>query len=173
MKSRYKESTIDRYTYVFNLHILPYFGKRPISGITPKDIRAWQTELIDCYTINKLALYSENTSISLTLHLGRDCRPINKQKKVHLNASTQMDLFYLFIVLLVKRKLFNNDYYFILCLYLSQSLILKGLKFYKNIFLPLFSASVSCVGTEVVRLKVCYFLQQLFTFQPLKCYPFR
>ena len=108
MKSRYKESTIDRYTYVFNLHILPYFGKRPISGITPKDIRAWQTELIDCYTINKLALYSENTSISLTLHLGRDCRPINKQKKVRLNASIQTDLFYLFIVLLVKRKLFNN-----------------------------------------------------------------
>ena len=25
MESRYKESTIDRYTYVFNLHILPYF----------------------------------------------------------------------------------------------------------------------------------------------------
>lgn len=70
-------------------------------------------------------------------------------------------------------KFDNNDYYFILCLYLSQSLILKGLKFYKNIFLPLFSASVSYVGTEVVRLKVCYFLQQLFTFQPLKCYPFR
>lgn len=46
MKSRYKESTIDRYTYVFNLHILPYFGKRPISGITPRDIRAWQTELM-------------------------------------------------------------------------------------------------------------------------------
>lgn len=46
MKSRYKESTIDRYTYVFNLHILPYFWKRPISGITPKDIRAWQTELM-------------------------------------------------------------------------------------------------------------------------------
>ena len=108
MKSRYKESTIDRYTYVFNLHILPYFGKRPISGITPKDIRAWQTELIDCYTINKLALYSENTSISLTLHLGRDCRPINKQKKVRLNASIQTDLFYLFIVLVVSRKLFNN-----------------------------------------------------------------
>lgn len=46
MKSRYNERTIDRYTYVFNLHILPYFGKRPISGITPKDIRAWQTELM-------------------------------------------------------------------------------------------------------------------------------
>ena len=125
------------------------------------------------FIYSEFALYSENTSISLTLHLGRDCRPINKQKKVHLNASTQMDLFYLFIVLLVKRKLFNNDYYFILCLYLSQSLILKGLKFYKNIFLPLFFVSVSYVGTEVVRLKVCYFLQQLFTFQPLKCYPFR
>lgn len=119
------------------------------------------------FIYSELALYSENTSISLTLHLSRDCRPINKQKKVHLNASTQMDLFYLFIVLLVKRKLFNNDYYFILCLYLSQSLILKGLKFYKNIFLPLFSASVSYVGTEVVRLKVRYFFQQSLTFKLL------
>ena len=59
MESRYKESTIDRYTYVFNLNILPYFGKRPISGITPKDIRAWQTELIDCYAINKFAAFLE------------------------------------------------------------------------------------------------------------------
>ena len=125
------------------------------------------------FIYSELALYSENTSISLTLHLGRDCRPINKQKKVRLNASIQTDLFYLFIVLVVSRKLFNNDYYFILCLYLSQSLILKGLKFHKNIFLPLFFVSVSYVGTEVVRLKVCYFLQQLFTFQSLKCYPFR
>ena len=46
MESRYKESTIEGYTNVFSLHILPYFGKRPISGITPKDIRAWQTELM-------------------------------------------------------------------------------------------------------------------------------
>ena len=47
MESRYKESTIEGYTNVFSLHILPYFGKRPISGITPKDIRAWQTELME------------------------------------------------------------------------------------------------------------------------------
>ncbi len=46
MESRYKESTIEGYINVFSLHILPYFGKRPISGITPKDIRAWQTELM-------------------------------------------------------------------------------------------------------------------------------
>lgn len=74
---------------------------------------------------------------------------------------------YLKIYLVLKPWLFNNDYYFILCLYLSQSLILKGFKFYKNTFLPLFFVSVSYVGTEVVRLKVCYFLQQSFTFQSL------
>lgn len=89
--------------------------------------------------------------------------------KVVLISSSFSDL----LTKLTLHILYNNDYYFILCLYLSQSLILKGLKFYKNIFLPLFFVSVSYVGTEVVRLKVCYFLQQLFTFQPLKCYPFR
>ena len=80
------------------------------------------------FIYSELALYSENTSISLTLHLGRDCRPINKQKKVHLNASTQMDLFYLFIVLLVKRKLFNN------CSYLTDSMTYCGIY---SIFSPI------------------------------------
>lgn len=47
MESRYKASTIEGYTNVFNLHILPYFGKRPVISITPKDIRAWQTELME------------------------------------------------------------------------------------------------------------------------------
>ena len=83
-----------------------------------------QAYLIDYSVINKIASFieclrapfivslrsiHENTSIPLTLHLGRDCRPVNKQKKARLNASIQTDLFYLFIVLVVSRKLFNDS----------------------------------------------------------------
>lgn len=86
------------------------------------------------FIYSELALYSENTSISLTLHLGRDCRPINKQKKVHLNASTQMDLFYLFIVLLVKRKLFND------CSNLTNNITFCGIY---SIFSPILCLKLS------------------------------
>ena len=80
----------------------------PASPINKGKPRFCVNTTVVFFIYSEFALYSENTSITLTIHLGRDCRPINKQKKVHLNASTQMDLFYLFIVLLVKRKLFNN-----------------------------------------------------------------
>lgn len=47
MDSRYKESTVDGYRTVFRKLILPYFGKAAINKITAKDIRAWQTEMIN------------------------------------------------------------------------------------------------------------------------------
>ena len=47
MESRYKESTVDGYKNVFKRLILPYFGTRAINAITAKDIRAWQTEMIN------------------------------------------------------------------------------------------------------------------------------
>lgn len=47
MCSRYKENTVDGYRTVFRKLILPYFGKKAINKITAKDIRAWQTEMIN------------------------------------------------------------------------------------------------------------------------------
>ena len=82
--------------------------KMPANPINKGKPRFRVNTTVVFFIYSELALYSENTSISLTLHLGRDCRPINKQKKVRLNASIQTDLFYLFIVLVVSRKLFNN-----------------------------------------------------------------
>lgn len=47
-----KKSTIDRYRYVFDLYILPYFGNKEIKKISVKDINLWKIE------INKRKLYS-------------------------------------------------------------------------------------------------------------------
>ena len=90
MESRYKESTIEGYTNVFSLHILPYFGKRPISGITPKDIRAWQTELMgkgysDAYLlrINNMIVSILNFAVSyydLPFHATRQAPWENVQR---------------------------------------------------------------------------------------------
>lgn len=46
MGHRCRQSTIDGKKHVFEKLILPYFENKPINKITPKDIRAWQNELI-------------------------------------------------------------------------------------------------------------------------------
>ena len=46
MKPRLKENTWLSKEHVIETKILPYFGKRRISEITPADIRRWQTELL-------------------------------------------------------------------------------------------------------------------------------
>ena len=43
---RCRQSTIDGKKHVFEKLILPYFVNKPINKITPKDIRAWQNEMI-------------------------------------------------------------------------------------------------------------------------------
>ena len=46
MKHRIREHTYNQKQYVINKKLLPYFGKLPISEITPAVIRKWQNELI-------------------------------------------------------------------------------------------------------------------------------
>ena len=46
MKHRLREHTYTLKQYVINLKLLPYFGKIPLSDITPALIRKWQNELI-------------------------------------------------------------------------------------------------------------------------------
>ena len=46
MGHRCRQSTIDGKKHVFEKLILPYFENKPINKITPKDIRAWQNEMI-------------------------------------------------------------------------------------------------------------------------------
>lgn len=46
MKHRIREHTYNQKQYVINKKLLPYFGKLPISEITPAAIRKWQNELI-------------------------------------------------------------------------------------------------------------------------------
>ena len=46
MKPRLKENTWLSKEHVINTKILPYFGKKKISEISPGDIRHWQTELL-------------------------------------------------------------------------------------------------------------------------------
>ncbi len=45
MGHRLKESTIISKRYLVDKKILPYFGKMPLSQISPKDIRKWQNKL--------------------------------------------------------------------------------------------------------------------------------
>ena len=47
MKSRLKENTWCTKENIINTKILPYFGKRKINQIVPKDIIAWQNEMIN------------------------------------------------------------------------------------------------------------------------------
>ena len=46
MKHRLREHTYTQKRYVINQKLLPYFGKIPVSDITPAIIRKWQNELI-------------------------------------------------------------------------------------------------------------------------------
>lgn len=46
METRLREHTMRTKKYVFELKILPYFGKRKMNEITASDIRKWQSELI-------------------------------------------------------------------------------------------------------------------------------
>lgn len=46
MGHRCRQSTVDGKKHVFEELILPYFENKPINKITPKDIRAWQNEMI-------------------------------------------------------------------------------------------------------------------------------
>ena len=46
MKNRIKENTWHTKEHIMRTKILPYFGQRKISDIQPKDIIAWQNEMI-------------------------------------------------------------------------------------------------------------------------------
>jgi chloramphenicol O-acetyltransferase len=46
MKNRVKENTWQTKDHIIRTKILPYFSKRKISEIQPKDIIAWQNEMI-------------------------------------------------------------------------------------------------------------------------------
>lgn len=46
MSHRLRPSTIRSKTHVFERHILPYFGAKPVNTITPADIRAWQNKIM-------------------------------------------------------------------------------------------------------------------------------
>ena len=46
MKNRIKENTWHTKEHIMRTKILPYFGQRKISVIQPKDIIAWQNEMI-------------------------------------------------------------------------------------------------------------------------------
>ena len=46
MKHRLREHTYIQKQYVINKKLLPFFGKLPVSQITPAHIRKWQNELI-------------------------------------------------------------------------------------------------------------------------------
>ena len=47
MQSRIKENTWHTKENIINTKLLPYFKKRKISQITPKDIINWQNEMIN------------------------------------------------------------------------------------------------------------------------------
>ena len=46
IKHRLREHTYNQKQYVINLKLIPFFGKLPLSEITPAIIRKWQNELI-------------------------------------------------------------------------------------------------------------------------------
>ncbi len=46
MKNRIKENTWRTKEHIMRTKILPYFGQQKISEIRPKDIIAWQNEMI-------------------------------------------------------------------------------------------------------------------------------
>ena len=47
VKNRVKENTWLTKEHIFNTKILPYFGKRKINEIQPKDILKWQNEMLN------------------------------------------------------------------------------------------------------------------------------
>ena len=47
MKSRMKENTWHTKEHILRTKIMPYFGKRKISEIQPKDVIAWQNAMLD------------------------------------------------------------------------------------------------------------------------------
>lgn len=57
-KARMKESTWQTKDNIFKTKLLPYFGKRKINEITPKDVIAWQNELL-AYRNEKHKPYSQ------------------------------------------------------------------------------------------------------------------
>lgn len=46
MSHRLRPSTIRSKGHVFERHILPYLGNKPVNAITPADIRAWQNKIM-------------------------------------------------------------------------------------------------------------------------------
>ena len=52
MKNRIKENTWQTKEHIIRTKILPYFGKRKISDIQPRDVIAWQNEMIKGYDKN-------------------------------------------------------------------------------------------------------------------------
>ncbi len=46
METRLREHTMRQKKYLFNLHILPYFGEKRMNEIKAIDIRTWQNELM-------------------------------------------------------------------------------------------------------------------------------
>ena len=58
-KARVKESTWEIKGNLVRTKILPYFGQRKIAEITPKDVIAWQNELLK-YRDEKASLIQEN-----------------------------------------------------------------------------------------------------------------
>ena len=45
-KKRVKENTWESKSHIIRTKILPYFGERKIAEIEPKDVIAWQNELL-------------------------------------------------------------------------------------------------------------------------------
>ena len=52
MKNRIKENTWQTKEHIIRTKILPYFGKRKISDIQPRDVIAWQNEMIKGFDKN-------------------------------------------------------------------------------------------------------------------------
>ena len=48
MKNRLKENTWHTKEHIICTKLLPYFAKRKMNSIQPKDIIAWQNEMIKC-----------------------------------------------------------------------------------------------------------------------------
>lgn len=48
MKNRLKENTWHTKDHIIRTKLLPYFAKRKVNTIQPKDIIAWQNEMIKC-----------------------------------------------------------------------------------------------------------------------------
>lgn len=51
MKNRLKENTWHTKEHIIRTKLLPYFAKRKMNSIQPKDIIAWQNEMIKCRDI--------------------------------------------------------------------------------------------------------------------------